>query len=170
MRQVELITTGGTIEKTYDEFSGELSNKRSIVQRMLRRLRLDDAEVHVRRLMSVDSRDMTEEQREQIVRVALAAMDLADAVIILHGTDTLAVTGERMLLTEPKPSVPIVLTGAMRPFEMRSSDAQQNLTEALLASSMLDPGVYFAGHGKVLSFPGVHKNYERGTFVKEPSA
>ena len=31
----------------------------------------------------------------------------------------------------------IVLTGAMRPFEMERSDALQNLTEALLASSLL---------------------------------
>ena len=35
MRHVTLITTGGTIEKTYDEMTGELANRRSVVRRML---------------------------------------------------------------------------------------------------------------------------------------
>ena len=35
MHNVTLITTGGTIEKTYDEATGRLENRRSIVRRML---------------------------------------------------------------------------------------------------------------------------------------
>ena len=35
MRSVTLFTTGGTIEKTYNEATGTLENSRSIVQRML---------------------------------------------------------------------------------------------------------------------------------------
>jgi L-asparaginase len=65
------------------------------------------------------------------------------------------------------PQVPIVLTGAMRPFEMTRSDAQQNLTEAIFAVGLLDPGVYCAAHGRVLKFPGVRKDRERGTFVRD---
>ena len=64
------------------------------------------------------------------------------------------------------PRVPIVLTGAMRPYMLRQSDASQNLAEALLAVQILEPGVYVAMHNKVLSFPGVVKDIERGTFVR----
>jgi len=39
MRTVSLITTGGTIEKTYDELTGELANRRSIVEHRLQRLK-----------------------------------------------------------------------------------------------------------------------------------
>ncbi len=62
--------------------------------------------------------------------------------------------------------MPIVLTGAMRPFEMKSSDALQNLTEAIFAAGVLPPGVYCVAHGRALAFPGVRKDVERGTFVK----
>lgn len=167
MRHVELITTGGTIEKTYDEFTGELSNRGSIVQRMLRRLKLPDTQVHIRELLRKDSLQMTEDDRGLIVDAARSASALRDAVVILHGTDTLSVTGERLCGEIRSPRVPIVLTGAMRPFEMKGSDALQNLTEALLASSLIAPGVYAVAHGRALRFPGVVKDRDSGTFVIE---
>lgn len=167
-RNIELITTGGTIEKIYDESAQALVNRGSIVQRMLRRLRLEDARVHVRELLNKDSLHMTDDDRALIVRAVKAAAELADAVVILHGTDTLELTGERLVhsFAPAGPRVPIVLTGAIRPFEMQRSDALQNLTEALLASGMLPPGVYAAAHGRALAFPGVVKDRTRGTFVK----
>ena len=175
MRRVALVTTGGTIEKTYDERTGELRNRRSIVQRMLSELRLEDTEVTVHELMSKDSLEMTEEDRARIVEaVRCAGAGEAPAgeaarcggVVVLHGTDTLAETGERLCAGLPRPRVPIVLTGAMRPFEMKSSDALQNLTEAIFATGVLPPGVYCVAHGRVLAFPGVRKDVSRGTFVK----
>jgi hypothetical protein len=42
----------------------------------------------------------------------------------------------------------------------------QNLTEALLAVQLLEPGVYVAMHNTVLRFPGVVKDRERGRFVR----
>ena len=54
----------------------------------------------------------------------------------------------------------------MRPFEMTRSDALQNLTEAMFAVGILTPGVYCSAHGRVLQFPGVRKDRDRGTFVK----
>lgn len=173
MRQLTLITTGGTIEKTYDEASGELSNRRSVVRRMLARLRLEDASVSVIELLSKDSLHMTGDDRASIVK-ALGACGADRAqpqdvvtrgIVILHGTDTLTVTGEYILEHLKPIAVPIVLTGAMRPFEMVRSDALQNLTEAMFAAGVLQPGVYCAAHGRVLKFPGVRKDRERGTFV-----
>ena len=86
-------------------------------------------------------------------------------VVIVHGTDRLAVSGERVYELGV-PASPIVFTGAMRPYELRSTDALQNLTEALLAVQILTPGVYVAMHNQVLQFPGVVKDPQRGTFVK----
>lgn len=167
MRHIELITTGGTIEKTYDEHTGELANRNSVVRRMLRRLRLEGSKVRIRELLSKDSLHMTDADRSAIVgAVREAAERGASAVVILHGTDTLAVTGERLHTDNPAPKIPVVLTGAMRPFEMKRSDALQNLTESLLAASLLGPGVYAVAHGRALAFPGVVKDRGTGTFVK----
>ena len=166
--RVCLITTGGTIEKTYDEETGELSNRRSIVRRMLAELRLDDLEVEIVELMSKDSLFMDDADRERVVAAVRAALEGSPGVagiVILHGTDTLTRTGEAILGAAPSPPVPVILTGAMRPFEMKRSDALQNLTEALFASRALPPGVYCVAHGRALPFPGVRKDRERGTFL-----
>ena len=86
--------------------------------------------------------------------------------MIVHGTDRLARTGERLVQDFTTPRVPIVLTGAMRPYVMRNTDALQNLTESLIAVQVLAPGVFVAMHNRVLQFPGVIKDAEKGTFVK----
>ncbi len=166
---IELITTGGTIEKTYDERAGVLTNRGTIVQRMLRRLRLENTRVHVREVMSKDSLEMTDDDRNRILRAVKGAAELGDGVVILHGTDTLETTGEHLyeqLAQSGGPPVPIVLTGAMRPFEMVRSDALQNLTEALLAAKIMPAGIYAAAHNNILEFPGIKKDRELGTFIR----
>src|SRR2546423_847901 len=115
MRHITLITTGGTIEKTYDEQSGTLDNRRSIVGRMLARLRLENTTITTLELMSKDSRLMTDEDRAKIVaavRSAAAASPRPEGLFILHGTDTLTNTGERLCQELNPPPLPVVLTGA----------------------------------------------------------
>lgn len=173
-RRIALVTTGGTIEKTYEEGSGELVNRRSIVRRMLGELRLEETEVNVIELMSKDSLVLTDADRERISEVVQAVAGKGGAespsgVVILHGTDTLEKTGERLLADLADlggPPVPVILTGAIRPFEMKRSDALQNLTEALFAAGVLSPGVYCVAHGRALAFPGVVKDREKGTFLR----
>ena len=173
MRAITLITTGGTIEKTYNEASGALENRRSIVRRMLARLRLEETTINIIELMSKDSLYMTEEDRAAVVQAVRAAggdaglATRADGIVILHGTDTLQLTGAALQEQVRVPRVPIVLTGAMRPFEMKRSDALQNLNEAIFAAGVLKPGVYCVAHGRALAFPGVRKDRERGTFVMD---
>lgn len=177
MKRVTLISTGGTIEKTYDERTGMLANRRSIVDTMLAALRLEDISINSIQLLSKDSQDFTHADRKRIldmVRVMTEDAGPEDGgVVILHGTDTLSVTGELIYnaLFEGKddaPTVPVVLTGAMRPYEMKRSDALQNLTEALFSAGVLAPGVYAVAHGRALAFPGVVKDLDRGTFVRQP--
>jgi L-asparaginase len=176
MRHITLITTGGTIEKTYDEQSGRLENRRSIVRRMLRRLRLEDTVISTIELLSKDSLEMTDDDRRRIVDVTRAAIGdhggptAATGIVILHGTDTLCTTGDLLAAQLKTPRVPVVLTGAMRPFEMVRSDALQNLTEAIFSTGQLAPGVYVTAHGRSLAFPGVRKDRERGTFVSTSPA
>jgi L-asparaginase len=177
VRTVTLITTGGTIEKTYDERSGDLENRRTIVHRMLGELRLEDTEVRVHELMSKDSLDLTDDDRRRIVEaVRLAGAEAGEGearprgIVVLHGTDTLGRTGDLLARELDEPRVPVVLTGAWRPFEMKRSDALQNLTEAIFAAGTLAPGIYCVAHGRALAFPGVRKDAERGTFVDDRPA
>jgi len=172
MRTVSLITTGGTIEKTYDELTGELANRRSIVDHMLQRLRLPDVRINPVGLMHKDSLEMTDDDRKRIADMVRAVGGTGDTevdtsgIVILHGTDTLEITGRYLHEVFASPRVPIVLTGAMRPFEMVRSDAQQNLTEAIFACGVLRPGVWCVAHGKALPFPNVVKDRQAGTFIQ----
>jgi L-asparaginase len=165
MRRVEVLSTGGTIEKEYDETAQALVNRGSVVNGMLRRLRLADTEVFHRVLMYKDSLELTDDDRVAILEGTRSALERSDGVIILHGTDTLAVTGE-LLYRELAPTlrVPVVLTGAFRPFELKRTDALQNLTEAVFATRLLEAGVYCVVHGRALAFPGVYKDHDAHTF------
>ena len=167
-RSITIITTGGTIEKTYDETSGLLVNRGSILKEMLGGLRLEDTSVSINELLNKDSLFMTDEDRDRVVAAvrAAAADKQATGIVILHGTDTLCVTGDRLHAELPSPRIPIILTGAMRPYEMTRSDALQNLTEAIFASGTLAPGIYCVAHGRALKFPGVAKDKARGTFIR----
>ncbi len=165
MRHVTLITTGGTIEKTYDERSGELSNRGSIVRRMLRRLRLEGTSIAIVELMSKDSLFMTDADREQIAAAVAAHQGGTDAIVILHGTDTLSVTGELLCKRFAPARVPIVLTGAMRPYEMKRSDALQNLTESIFAAGGGASRRVLRDARAGAGIPGVVKDRESGTFV-----
>ena len=165
-RSIALISTGGTIEKTYDELRGVLSNQVSVLDIMLASLELRGLDVHRVQLMNKDSLDMSAEDHTLIAQTAgRLAIEYA-GVVVVHGTDRLAVSGDRVVELVGTPASPIVFTGAMRPWELRSSDALQNLTEALTAVQLVKPGVYVAMHNQVLQFPGVAKDVERRTFVK----
>jgi L-asparaginase len=165
-RRIALISTGGTIEKTYDELRGVLSNQVSVLDIMLASLELRGVDIHRVQLMNKDSLEMSPQDHTLIAEIAGQLAAAHAGVVVVHGTDRLAVSGHRVVELVGTPVTPIVFTGAMRPWELRSSDALQNLTEALIAVQVLAPGVYVAMHNQVLQFPGVTKDLERRTFVK----
>lgn len=164
-RRIALLSTGGTIEKTYDPFDGALQNRFSVLDTILGGLELPRTELVRVPLMNKDSLEMSEADHRLIATTALAMAEAHDGVIVVHGTDRLSVTGETAHAMNPSPRVPIVLTGAMRPWELRNTDAIQNLTEALLACKVLPGGVYAVLHNEVLTFPGVEKNRRESRFT-----
>jgi len=164
--RIALISTGGTIEKTYDELRGVLHNEIHVLDVMLASLQLEGVEIIRVPLMNKDSLEMKAADHLLIAETAQAMAKGHDGVVIVHGTDRLAETGEKLVEIAENPGVPFVLTGAMRPYMLRQTDALQNLTEALMAVRILAPGVYVAMHNIVLQFPGVRKDRSRGTFVK----
>lgn len=164
-KRIAMISTGGTIEKTYDELHGVLDNAQSVLDVVLASLQLGGIEIVRVPLLNKDSLEMTDQDHELIARTASAMAEAHDGVVIVHGTDRLPVTGELLHSLRAKPRVPIVLTGAMKPYIMRNTDALQNMTEALIAVQVMPPGIYCAMHNQVLAFPGVIKDRERGTFV-----
>ena len=162
-----ILTTGGTIDKTYDEFQGSLRNQHTVIDVILDSLRTPDLVIDHIDVMHKDSLDMTEDDRLEIAAAARDAIATADAIVIVHGTDTLELTGEFLVTELGEVEIPVIFTGAMRPYEFRDTDATQNVTEALLAARHVEGGIYVAMHNRVLRFPGVTKDRQASTFVRK---
>ncbi len=162
-----LMTTGGTIEKVYDEMDGRLENIENrgefIKQKIVKRLRLPYTELDVQPLMSKDSLIMTEADREAIAEKIRQEQKKGHPIVVLHGTDTMVATAHHCH-KNLRPAVPIIFSGAMVPLGMEESDAPQNVTEALLAAKMLSPGLYVVFHNQVFTVPNVMKLKDKRTF------
>ena len=93
MKTVQVITTGGTIEKAYSEQSGAVLNTTSKIGRYLQLLRLPDLDVRVTPLMNKDSLEMSPEDRAQLVAETGKLLALNQPIVITHGTDTMVESG-----------------------------------------------------------------------------
>lgn len=166
--RIAVVMTGGTIAKTYDLRLAAMRNAETVVEHLVGSLRLVDTKITFNDLMRKDSLDLDAADRLLIVERVLDAAVANDAVIVIHGTDTLAETGEALFAAASNPRVPLVLTGAMVPSVVGGSDGLQNITEALFACRLLAPGVYAVFHGRALAFPGVVKDRVAMTLVHAP--
>lgn len=165
--EIIVFATGGTIEKTYNEFDGSLENRgTSIKNRILSKLRLPSTHIDVWPLMSKDSLTMTEEDREIICDNVKAHSGGQRPIVVLHGTDTMTLTAEYCHKRILSPSIPIVFTGAMIPMGFDDSDAIQNVTEALYATRFLEAGFYISFHNQIFEVPRVRKNKDKSTFER----
>src|SRR5512145_2097246 len=147
---IRIFVTGGTFDKTYDEIRGALSFIDTHLAEMLRlgRSRVD---VAVRTLMMVDSLDMTDADRELIVRNCVQCPE--SRIVITHGTDTMVETARA--LAAGVQGKTIVLTGATIPYAFGSSDGLFNLGSALSFVQALPPGVYVAMNGRYFTADNV---------------
>lgn len=165
--KVAIVSTGGTIEKTYDELGGSLSNEYNVLDVLLSQLELGGVEIRRISLMNKDSLDMSEADMSLVATTVEHVLAENDGVVVVHGTDRLADTGHLIHERLGETDKPVVLTGAMRPYELRQSDAVQNMTEALIAVQLLAGGVWCVLHNKAIRFPGVRKDRDRLTLVRD---
>jgi len=160
-----VLTTGGTIEKTYDESDGSLENRETILEKeVCKRLRLPTTQLEIHSIMKKDSLYMTDEDRHHILQEVRGYLPLHAPIVIIHGTDTMAKTAEYLQAQLGPLSVPVILTGAMRPVSMQDSDAFQNVTESFMAARLAPPGVYISFHNQLFPAGRVQKNKDTLTF------
>lgn len=163
--KVTILTTGGTIEKSYSEFDGSLKNRQSLLKnKILSKLRLPHTEIMVFEMMAKDSLDMNDADRELIWQTIEQKFHEHHPILVLHGTDTMEVSLRYCFEKNPHPPVPVIFTGAMMPMGFEGSDALQNFCEALALSQVIAPGFYISFHSHLFKAPLVTKNRKRRTF------
>lgn len=156
---LRIIATGGTFDKYYDPFIGALGFGESVLPSALGRARLGDAPAF-EPLMTIDSLDMQDSHREQILQACLRSPETQ--IVIVHGTDTMRETAA-VLGSAAMPKT-VVLTGAMVPYRVADSDALFNLGFACAAATLAEPGVWIAMNGCLFPWNDVRKNRDAGKF------
>ena len=166
---LRIIITGGTFDKQYDAIRGQLTFKDSHLPDIIERVRCS-LPIALDSNQMVDSMDMLDENRQRV----LAACRQADEelIVITHGTDTMAETaavlGEAFSAGDAAlAGKHIVLTGAMVPYSISGSDALFNLGCAVMASQLVEAGVYIAMNGRCFPWSKVTKNRALGVFEGE---
>ena len=156
---IRILTTGGTFDKEYDELIEKLVFKDTHISQMLKLAR-STLEINARTVMMVDSLQMTDSDREAILKQCQDSQE--KQIVITHGTGTMEKTAS--LLQGKIQDKTIVLTGAMVQFVLGNSDGLFNLGAALALVQTLPPGVYITMNGKIYPANNVTKNTRTGIF------
>lgn len=161
MKDVRIIVTGGTIDKVHDtrtEGLGFAPDGATHIPEMLRVGRCHFPAVQL--LMLKDSLYFDDTDRDAIAAAVVAAPE--QALVITHGTGTMGETAR--FLADHVGDKTVVLTGAMRPFSLSSSDGEFNLGGAVIAAQLLGAGVWGVMNGRTFSASALNKNIEQGRF------
>lgn len=153
-----IFTTGGTIDKSYDEEKGEMRNAEShLSSYVLDHMRLPYTELEITQILNKDSLVMTDEDRELIKLAVEKHTKMGHPIIIVHGTDTMETTARYCHDHIKELKAPVVFTGSMVPIAFTDSDGRQNIAEAMMAAKLLDPGFYVSFHNQIFKVPNVTK-------------
>ena len=162
MTDLQIFTTGGTIDKVYFDALSEFQVGASPLDAILSEANVS-IDYALTSLMKKDSLELDDADRA-VVRDAVLTCE-AKHVLITHGTDTMAETASRLRDIADKT---IVLTGAMQPARLRSTDAIFNVGYAIAATQLQQPGVYIAMNAQVFPAGQVRKDRAAGRFVSAP--
>ena len=162
--KITVINTGGTFNKRYNLLSGELDVSKDS-------LALDEIisycyniDFEVLNIISKDSLEMSDVDRELIVRTIRNIKN--ENIIIVHGTDTIDLTAK--YLDEKIKDKTIILTGAMLPISINKVEATLNFSQAIgFLNSNCENGIYISMHGSVKNYKKLIKNRELGKFLEK---
>jgi len=155
-----ILNSGGTFNKRYNELNGalEVPYDNYAVEKILESFTF---KYDLAGVVYKDSLEMDAHDRKMIARIIMESND--DTFIVVHGTDTMELTAE--FLDEVFENKKIILTGAMKPFEIDNIESTLNLGMAIGFSKAVSvSGVYICMNGHVKVWNKLEKNRELGKF------
>ncbi|MFF7707325.1 asparaginase domain-containing protein [Pseudomonas sp. NPDC007930] len=156
-RNVRVLYTGGTIGMLQNA-NGSLAPASGFEGRMRAQLKEQAVAVPAwsfREMQPlIDSANMTPAYWQQLREAIVQAVDAdgCDAVLVLHGTDTLAYSAAALAFQLLGLPAPVLFTGSMLPAGAPQSDAWENVNGALAALGAGQPaGVQLFFHGELIA-------------------
>ncbi|UVM21912.1 asparaginase [Pseudomonas wadenswilerensis] len=168
-RNIMVLYTGGTIGM--QNSANGLAPASDFEQRMREHLagQADLPAWQFRELLPlIDSANMTPQYWQRLRAAIIEAVDGqgCDAVLVLHGTDTLAYSAAALSFQLLGLQAAVLFTGSMLPAGVADSDAWENLTGALQAlAAGVPPGVQLYFHGELLA---PHRTAKVRSFGRHP--
>ena len=155
-----ILNSGGTFNKRYNKIRGnlEVPFDNIVIETILDSF---EDKYSLAGLIYKDSLDFESEDRKTIANIIKESEE--SVFILIHGTDTMHLTAE--FLDEILTNKLVLITGAMKPFEIDKIEATLNLGIAIgFAKASRDKGVYICMNGYVEKFNNISKNIDLGKF------
>lgn len=137
MKNVTLLTTGGTIASKRNPETGLLSSGAMTGEELASMCELpDDINLTVESIFQIPSNQMNNTRLKELRnRIAeLLTNDEVDGIVVTHGTDTLEETAYYLDLTLDNKK-PVIVTGSQRGPSQIGSDAMSNIRQSVLAAA-----------------------------------
>ena len=157
-RTLHILATGGTIDKIYFDALSDFKVGAPAVPAILRDAGIG-YDFELTSLMRKDSLDLTDADRDTIRKAVRDSS--AAAILVTHGTDTMARTAQHVGDIAGKT---VVFVGAMQPATLKATDAVFNSGFALACAQLLPPGTYLAMNGEVFRPDAVEKDRDGARF------
>ena len=160
--KITVLNTGGTFNKRYNPILGQLEVPKD-------NMALDkiikscfNIEFDIRNIVSKDSLDFTQEDRETILENIINSGN--DKIIIIHGTDTVDLTAK--FIEDKIENKKVVFTGAMVPMSIDEVEATMNFSQAIgFLNAPIENGIYLSMHGSVIEHSKLKKDRNVGQFL-----
>ena len=160
MSRLALLSTGGTIATTTTESGRSVSvGARELLRSAVAVSHVPELTVDTHDVNDVVSFAATTEDALALARSVRKTSENTDGVVVTHGTDTMEEVSFLVALTHSG-EVPVVFTGAQRPFDDPVPDGPRNLSAALRWASSSEArgtGVSVVFDDTVLPAVGVRK-------------
>lgn len=155
-----ILNCGGTFNKRYNPLNGtlEVPYDNDAITKILQS---SHAKHNIAGVIYKDSLEMDANDRKMLANIIQESTE--DTFVIVHGTDTMDKTAEFFdaIFKDKK----IILTGAMRPFEIDNIEATLNLGMACgFAKALETNGIYICMNAQVALWNKIKKNTTLGRF------
>ena len=160
--KITVLNTGGTFNKRYNPILGQLEVPKDNIALDKIIKSCFNIEFDIRNIVSKDSLDFTQEDRETILENIINSEN--DKIIIIHGTDTVDLTAK--FIEDKIEGKKIVFTGAMVPMSIDEVEATLNFSQAIgFLNAPIKNGIYLSMHGSVIEHSKLKKDRSVGQFL-----
>ena len=130
--RISLLSTGGTISSRVDYTTGAVRPTKdlSFIREAISDLE-DRINLRTEIIDSILSENMTPSHWIKISHDIKKAMESSEAVVLLHGTDTMSYTASALSFMFEKQTAPVIMTGSQRSSDRPSSDAFENIESSI---------------------------------------